>query len=223
MNWKIDIVTKTIIITFIFLSIPYLNTSTETTVKADDSDNTLSILPLSITQENSSNITLSIFCEPIEPVAGWVLNINYDKKSMRLLSIEEGDFFTKQGYSTFFVEGTENDGVVESTYCITIGANSTNSSGYLCNFTFEPRILNGTTPVWLSLPETEESFLLNTTAYINSTTENSSITFNIPQPDINITVFLTNYMSQNYLLGTDINSDGKVNYLDRSIIKNWNN
>jgi len=216
---------------------------------SEESTNEMYILGDESTITEYGNFVISIYLDPVEEFKAWNLDFNFNSSAIHAISIEEGDIF--DGYSTVFMEGTINNtvGNISMITSIILGAYNVSSPGYLCNITFEPQVASGVSELNFSLPPIEDGYLITfDLEYLDCNTTNGSITLDISDfpvwsnwssywkigqtsvgdidldmdvDTVDVNLLRNDYLNTTGIDDTDLNDDGIVNYLDRSLIQNF--
>ena len=136
---------------------------------------------------NESTITsyglfnISVYLDPVDYVKAWEFSIDFNESAMELTDIAEGDFFTKHGYSTLFVDGnTSNDnGTILGIFSLIVGQGNTSEAGYLLNMTFRPLVAQSTSSINFNASTEPPPGITNETVYLNLSFTNATITLDI--------------------------------------------
>ncbi|NOQ56359.1 MAG: PGF-pre-PGF domain-containing protein, partial [Nanohaloarchaea archaeon] len=91
---------------------------------------TVEITPQNNTIHKNENFHLNVFVSDItEPIVGMQANIVYDSSAITINDIYEGDLFTQDGASTFFVDDTKDDtaGIRKNIYTSIMGDYNVNT------------------------------------------------------------------------------------------------
>jgi hypothetical protein len=131
----------------------------------------VSVSPESQTINASSTFSVSIVCNPEQPVKAFELKISFNPSLLRAVSVTEGDFFT--GYSTFFNPGEIDNtaGRIINIYNLIIGPGNITEAGGLVRINFTAKSYSGTSA--LSLYDVR---LTNESDYIEIDVVSGSVT-----------------------------------------------
>ena len=85
--------------------------------------------------------TLDLMVEDLAHFAGWQLNIAFNPEVLRVVSVTEGDFLSKDGDSTFFQEGEvdNTEGQITGISGVLISRSGVSGTGVLLSITFEAK------------------------------------------------------------------------------------
>ena len=165
--------------------------------------------------------TLNLIVQDITDLAGWQLNIAFNPAVLKAVSVNEGDFLSKDGGSTFFQKGNINSttGEITGLTVAHIGAGSVSGTGTLLSINFEAKAAGEGS---LTLHEVKlgdpNGDAIPHELVITPITVSTSGDVN---GDGQINVFDLILVAQN--LGqtnpqVDVNNDGNVNILDLVVI-----
>ena len=139
--------------------------------------------------------TLDIIVEDAVDLAGWQINIAFNPQVLEAVSVAEGDFLSKDGENTLFLQGTINNtsGTITSVNQVFLGDGGVSGAGKLLSITFEAKATG------------RERLRLHNLALGSSNGDN--IPYG-PVPNLIITVGASR----------DINGDGSVNISDLILV-----
>ena len=85
--------------------------------------------------------TLDLMVEDLAHFAGWQLDIAFNPEVLRVVSVTEGDFLSKDGDSTFFQEGEidNTEGQITGISGVLISRSGVSGTGVLLSITFEAK------------------------------------------------------------------------------------
>ena len=85
--------------------------------------------------------TLSLVVDDVVNLAGWQLDIAFNPSVLKAVSVAEGDFLSKDGGNTFFVEGNINTtaGRIANVSGAFLGTGGVSGTGVLLDITFEAK------------------------------------------------------------------------------------
>ena len=100
---------------------------------------------LSITAVKRTNVgdtfTLDLIVEDVVDLAGWQIDIAFNPQVLGAVSVTEGDFLTKNGGNTFFLQGTIDNasGTITGVNQVFLGDGGVSGVGKLLSITFEAK------------------------------------------------------------------------------------
>jgi len=152
----------------------------------DDSVNIVSVSPTVLFVSPQQSFTLSVHCQPVQPIKSFELSICFDAALLQVNEVVEGDFFS--GYPTFFNSGTidNSDGLVTSIYGLIIGPGSVTEEGDLVTISFTAKDNFGSSEIRLM-----NVGLTNETEYVSVSLVNGLVTIQnqIPIVENEVVVF----------------------------------
>jgi hypothetical protein len=148
-------------------------------VKCNEDITSISISPELLSIAPNESFTLSIVCQPFQPIKSYELSISFDENLIQVNSVVEGDFF--EGFTTFFNDGTidNSHGKIEQIYGLIIGQGNVSESGTLVEVSFTAQNSIGSSDIRLY-----NVGITNESQYISVNIENGSITIENICPSI---------------------------------------
>lgn len=154
-------------------------------------------------------------------LAGFQMNVTYDKYVLHIEGVEEGSFLSSAGGTFWFVDDTD-PGNIQGITCVRTGKAGVNGSGILFTMEFEAR-REGVSPITLVdvlvadptgrvMHPVIESCVVKVTDYPNWDVNSDGITNVLDL--ILICVSFGQYISGNPETNPDVNRDGIVTVLD---------
>jgi len=185
----------------------------------------INVLPVTQIVGPGDTFNISVFCEQIQPIKSFELDIDFNATFIQADSVSEGDIFN--GYSTFFNDGTVNNttGYIDNIYNLITGEGNVTKSGILANISLTSKNEYGISNISLS-----DIGITNDSAYVPIVYYNGSILV-APNWDINLDyevsildlVLVANHFDETGSPGwirEDVNNDGEISILDLVFIAN---
>jgi len=131
----------------------------------------VSIDPLNQNVSPEENFTVSVYCEPDQPIKSFELKLSFDSSFLQVNSVTEGDIF--DGYTTFFNSGTidNNAGNVVDIYGLILGSGNVSNPGTLVNISLTTKSTIGS-----SLLNLYDVGVTNETEYVSITVNDGNVT-----------------------------------------------
>ena len=85
--------------------------------------------------------TLDLIVEDVVDLAGWQINIAFNPQVLGAISVAEGNFLSKDGGNTLFLQGTIDNvsGAITGVHQVFLGDGSVSGTGKLLSITFEAK------------------------------------------------------------------------------------
>lgn len=147
----------------------------------------------------SETFTVSIYCEPGQPMKSFEFTITYDETLLHANSVIEGDIFS--GYDTFFNNGTIDNvnGEISPVFDLIVGTGNVTSPGYLVNISFTAQGVSGTSAISLV-----DAGVTNETEYLPLIVSNNSVQIDAGSPSIVDNSLGTGTTGDNFIFNVSI-------------------
>jgi hypothetical protein len=101
------------------------------------------ILPSTQMVSFGESFTVSVFCNPAEPIEGYEFDLDFNASLIQANSVSEGDIFN--GYSTFFNDGTIDNvnGYIDNVYGLITDEGNVSAAGICANISFTAQSVVG--------------------------------------------------------------------------------
>ena len=150
------------------------------TVTSDPFDDTeVSVSPASQLVGASEDFSISIYCEPGQPIKAFEFKLSFDETLVTAIDVSEGGIFN--GFTTFFSSGTidNSSGTIINVFGLILGAGNTSGTGSLAIINFTSKSTTG-----LASLNLYEVGVTNETEYVSIGLTNGSVQVDVTSPVI---------------------------------------
>ena len=148
-------------------------------IKSDGAATTVSVQLGSAVVSGSETFTVSIYCEPGQPMKSFEFSLTFDETLIHANSVTEGNIF--DGYDTFFNNGTidNESGNITAIYDLIAGSGNVTDAGYLVNVSFTAQGVSGSSSINLV-----DTGVTNETEYLPINVSNGSVEIDAGAPSV---------------------------------------
>ena len=148
-------------------------------IKSDGAETLVSVQLVSAVVSGSDTFTISIYCEPGEPLKSFEFSLSFDETLIHANSVTEGDIF--DGYDTFFNDGSidNENGEISSVFDLIVGSGNVTDAGYLVNISFTAQGVSGSSSINLV-----DAGVTDETEYLPISVSNGSVEIDAGSPSV---------------------------------------
>jgi hypothetical protein len=150
-------------------------------IKSDGEETTVSVQLSSAVVSGSETFTVSIYCEPGQPLKSFEFSVQYDESLINANSVSEGDIFSEYEDNTFFNDGSidNGNGMISSVFDLIVGSGNVTDPGYLVNISFTAQGVSGSSLITLV-----DAGVTNETEYLPISVSNGSVEIDAGSPSV---------------------------------------